>query len=239
MPHEQMSLQQVAAYLTMDPRRILRWASREQIPCRRIGEEDYVFRKSELDHWVWEQMHHFGSRALEGIERGVSEHHGIDHEQPIVCPLVPEDGVAVPLQARTRQAAINALLDLAEACDLIYNREELHNELRGREQLCSSALLPGVAFPHPRHPLPWDIAGSFVVVGVTPAGLPFGAEDGSLTRLFFMVCCKDETTHLHVLARLVRMLDDRGLIDELLQADSPARVEELLAHREMELLHQD
>lgn len=233
-----MNLQQVAAYLTMDVRRLLRWASRGQIPCRRVGQEEYVFRKSELDHWVWEQMHNFSSRALEGIERGVSEHHGIDHEKPIVCPLIPEDGVAVPLEAKTRQSALNALLDLADRCDLLYNREELSGELAGREQICSTAMLPGVAFPHPRHPLPWDIAESFVIVGVTSTGLPFGAQDGSLTRLFFMVCCKDETTHLHVLARLVRMLDDRGLLEELIAAPDAARLEELLAHREMEMLHQ-
>jgi len=41
-------------------------------------------------------------------------------------------------------------------------------------------LIPGVALPHPRHPLPYDIAASFVVVGLTGAGIPFGAEDGSL-----------------------------------------------------------
>ncbi|MBS3822026.1 MAG: PTS sugar transporter subunit IIA, partial [Phycisphaerae bacterium] len=66
----------------------------------------------------------------------------------------------------------------------------------------------------------------------------FGAEDGKLTRLFFFLACKDDRTHLHVLARLVRMLDDRGTLEALMAAESPEQLEERLAHREMEVLNE-
>jgi len=238
MPHEQMDERQVAAYLSMDLRDILKWAGRGQIPSRKVGEQKYRFRKSDVDHWVWERMHNFDRKEIEGIERGVSAHHGYDADVPIVCPLIPEHGLAVPLAAKTRQAALRGLVDQAVAAERVYNREELLNELQGREQLCSTALLPNVAFPHPRHPLPYDIAASFIVVGHTPSGLPFGAEDGSLTRLFFLVCGKDDRTHLHVLARLVRMLDNHGVVDRLLACETPLALAEALARREMEVLQQ-
>jgi excisionase family DNA binding protein len=237
MPHEQMTEQQLAEYLRLDLRQILKWAARGQIPCRKVGDEKFLFRRSDVDHWVWQRMHDFDRDDREGIERGVSEHQGCDPDQPIVCPLIPEAGCRVPLDARTRQSAIDTLLDIAETCDLLYNRQELREELRGREQLCSTALLPRIAFPHPRHPLPYDIAESFIVVGLTPTGIPFGAEDGSLTRLFFLVCCKDERTHLHVLARLVRMLDQPQAIELFLSADDGEHLCERLAHREMEVLN--
>lgn len=238
MPHEQMDERQVAAYLSMDVREIIKLAGRGQIPCRKIGDRKFVFRRGELDHWVWEQMHHFDRRELAGIERSVSEHHGVNPEEPIVCPLIPDGGVAVPLSAKTRAAALRALVDLADRAGLVHNRDDLLNELQGREQLCSTALLPGVAFPHPRYPLPHDIAASFIIVGQTPAGVPFGSEDGSMTKLFFLVCGKDDRTHLHVLARLVRMLDKPGLLDQFLQCRTPEQLAEALAHREMELLNQ-
>ena len=82
----------------------------------------------------------------------------------------------------------------------------------------STALTRDVALPHPRHHTPCDIAESFIMVGRSGRGLPFGAPDGSLTRLFFLVCCKDDRTHLHVLARLGQMLHHRDTIDSLLDA---------------------
>ncbi|MBN1554627.1 MAG: PTS sugar transporter subunit IIA [Phycisphaerae bacterium] len=237
MPNEQMDEQQVAVYLSMDVREIIKRASRGQMPCRKTGEQKYLFRRADLDHWVWEQMHNFNREELAGIERGVSEHHGVDAEEPIVCPLIPDAGLAVPLSGKTRAAALRALVDQAESAGLVYNRDDLLGELQGREQLCSTALLPRVAFPHPRHPLPYDIAASFIIVGLTHTGVPFGSEDGSLTQLFFLVCGKDDRTHLHVLARLVRMLDDHGVVDHLLECQTPDHLAEALAHREMEVLN--
>lgn len=237
MPNEQMDEQQVAVYLSMDVREIVKRAGRGQIPCRKLGDRKFQFRRAEVDHWVWEQMHNFNRHELAGIERGVSEHHGVDSDEPIVCPLIPDAGLAVPLEAKTRAAALRALVDHADAAELVYNREDLLGELQGREQLCSTALLPGVAFPHPRHPLPYDIAASFIIVGLTAAGVPFGSEDGSLTRLFFLVCGKDDRTHLHVLARLVRMLDDHGVVEHMTSRETPDQLAEALAHCEMEVLN--
>lgn len=235
MPHEVMTEQQVAAYLNMDVRQIRKFASREQIPARRVN-DSFVFRKSDVDHWVWERMHHFDDDDLAGIERGVAAHHGFEADRPLVCPLIPDAGLFVPLLSKTREAVIRDLTRCGESLELVYDRDGLAEELRGRESLCSTALLKGVAFPHPRHPLPYEIAESFILVGLTPAGVPFGSEDGSLTRLFFLLCCKDERTHLHVLARLVRMLDDRMVVQQFMQAETPDELAELLAHRELEVL---
>lgn len=235
MPHEQMNIKQLASYLSMDARELHKLASRQKLPCRKSG-GDFVFTKGEIDHWVWQTLHDFNSRELQGIERGVSKHHGFDTDEPIICPLVRENAIVLPLDARTRDGVLRGLVDAAEAAGLVYGREHLLGELKGREQMCSTAIIPGVAFPHPRHPLPYDIAESFIIPALTPTGIPFGAEDGSLSRLFFLICCKDERTHLHVLARIVRMLDAPGMVDSLMQCATPKELEETLAHREVELI---
>jgi PTS system nitrogen regulatory IIA component len=230
-----MNIKQLAAYLSMDARELHKLASRQKLPCRKTG-GDFIFTKGEVDSWIWQKMHDFDSSEIRGIELGVSKHHGFDTDKPVICPLVHENAIALPLAARTRDAALRGLVDVADSAGLVYDREHLLGELKGREQLCSTAIIPGVAFPHPRHPLPHDIAESFVIPGLTPAGVPFGAEDGSLSRLFFFICCKDERTHLHVLARIVRMLDAVGFVDSLLECQSPRELKETLAHREIEII---
>jgi PTS system nitrogen regulatory IIA component len=229
-----MNEQQVAGYLCMDLRELRKLAQRGDIPCRRVG-DTYLFRKGQVDHWVEERMHEFDPRRLAQIERGVSAHHGFEHEELLV-PLIPSKGLAVPLEARTREKALRSLVDLAVAAEVVYDADELLGEIREREKLCPTALLPGVAIPHPRHPLPWDIVESFVVAGMTVSGIPFGAEDGSLTRIFFLVCCKDERTHLHVLARLARVLHQGDAVKELLAAQDEQQFRAILHRREDEVL---
>jgi len=231
MPREQMNEQQVAAYLNLDLREVVKLASRGQIPCRKVAGK-FLFFKAQVEHWVEERIHTLGRKDLAGIERGVAAHHGLETSAELVGPLIPAGGVAAPLDARTRDATIRALVDLADRAGLVYAREHLHAEILRREELCSTAIMPGVALPHPRHPLPYDIAASFVVVGLTSSGIPYGAEDGSLTRLFFLVCCKDERTHLHVLARLAQMLHPAGAIDALLGAEDADALRRVVCRQE-------
>jgi mannitol/fructose-specific phosphotransferase system IIA component (Ntr-type) len=177
-----------------------------------------------------------GRDRLAKIEKGVSAHHGFDAEALLIYPMIPLKGIAVPLKARTRDAVIRGLADIACAADLVYDRDLLIQEIRAREGLCATAMAPGVALPHPRHPLPYDIAASFVVVGATHSGIPFGAADGSLTRLFFLICCKDDRTHLHVLARLAQMLHEAPAIDEMIAAEDADELAEILKLREKSVL---
>lgn len=235
MPHEQMDDRQVAAYLHMDQREVHKLASRGKLPCRRVGGR-FIFSKSEIDHWAFERMGGMKHDELARLERGVSLHHGFDHERLIVNELIPTDGLAVPLNAKTRESVLRRLLDVAETNEMVYARDELLSEIKHREELCSTAIAPGVALPHPRQPLPYDIAESFIVVGLTPGGIPFGAEDGGLTRLFFLICCKDDSTHLHVLARLARMLSDDAARGEFLHAETTDQLGRLLLQREQACL---
>jgi nitrogen PTS system EIIA component len=235
MPREQMNPQQVAAYVHLDGREIVKLASRGQIPCRKVRGE-YVFLKCDVDHWIESHMHTLEKDRLAGIERGVSAHHGYDHADMVIGPLIPEAGLAVPLHARTRGSVLRGLVDLASEAELVYGKEELLEEVVNREELCSTALWPGVALPHPRHPVPYDIASSFIVGGLTGSGIPFGCPDGSLTRLFFLICCKDERTHLHVLARLAQMLHQPDAVERMLGADSAEQLQSVLQELETTLV---
>jgi PTS system nitrogen regulatory IIA component len=231
MPHETMNERQVASYLHMDVRDVIKLASRGRIPCRKVG-QGYVFRKGQVDQWIESHLHTLDKASLAGIERGVTAHHGVDHALLEVCPLIPPAGLAVPLASRTREGVLRDLVALAQKSHLVHNRDELLDEIRKREKLCSTALAGEVAMPHPRHPLPYGIAESFIIVGSTSGGIPFGAEDGSLTRLFFLICCKDDRTHLHVLARLARMLHAPRNVRLLIETQSPEEMRQRLIELE-------
>jgi len=91
MPHEAMNERQVAAYLHMDVRDVIKLASRGRIPCRKIA-QGFQFRKGQIDHWIEAHLHTLDKGRLEGIEKGVTAHHGVDHAELEVCPLIPPNG---------------------------------------------------------------------------------------------------------------------------------------------------
>src|SRR5207248_9790913 len=104
-----------------------------------------------------------------------------------------------------------------------------------REEMASTGLDSGVAMPHPHRPLPSAIAEAVLAYGRTASGIPFGAEGGGLTDIFFLFCCRDESTHMRILARLSRLLLRPGFIDELRLVQTPCDTWQLIQAAEKEL----
>ena len=117
--------------------------------------------------------------------------------------------------AATRGSALRELVRLAEQSWQVYDPEAVLLAIQQREELASTALPNGVAIPHPRRPMPSALGEPIMAFGRTASGVPFGAEHGNLTDIFFLVACRDDRTHLHVLARLSRLLLRPGFVDEL------------------------
>jgi len=108
----------------------------------------------------------------------------------------------------------------------------------GREELCTTAIEGCIAIPHPRRPLPYDLADSVLAVARTSRGIVFGALDGKLTDLFFLTASQDDHHHLHLLARLCRMLHEEKWVEQLRHAETADEMVELMKQREQEVLDQ-
>ena len=144
---------------------------------------------------------------------------------------------AVPLRAGTRDSVLRELVKLAERSWQVYDPDAMLHAIRHREELGSTALASGVAIPHPSRPLPDTVQGeAFIAFGWTPGGVPFNAPHGNLTDLFFLVCCRDATTHLRALARLSRMMLRPDFLDTLRAADTGAAALHVIDTAERDLI---
>jgi PTS system nitrogen regulatory IIA component len=132
---------------------------------------------------------------------------------------------------------LRELVKVAESAWFVYDTEAVLAAITEREDMGSTALASGVAIPHPHRPLGEGVLGeSLVVFGRTGRGIPFNGPRGSLTDLFFLVCCTDDRTHLRVLARLARLMLREGFLERLRSTESPEEAYELLVGEERELL---
>jgi PTS system nitrogen regulatory IIA component len=227
-----MGLEELATYLQRDVREVTKMASRGHLPGRKVGGE-WRFVRLEINHWLEGQMHAYTEQQLTALETAGGR--DLDRE-PIVSAFLSVASVAVPLTASTKGSVLRQLVALAEQSWQVYDADAIRQAIRQREEKASTALPTGVAIPHPHRPLPDALGEHLIAYGRTASPIPFGAERGGLTDVFFLVCCRDDRTHLRVLARLSLLLMRPGFLDELRAAATPADTWELIASEERELI---
>jgi PTS system nitrogen regulatory IIA component len=227
MSSEMMDMEQLAAYLRRDVREVGKLANRGHLPGHKVGGQ-WRFARAEINYWIETQLSGYSEEQLSALERR--------GDAPLLLTdLLSEVSVAAPLPATTKASVLRELVALAERSWQVYDPAAVLEAIRAREEMGSTALPNGVAIPHPRRPLPNALGDAVMAYGRTGSGIPFGGERGALTDIFFLVCCRDDATHLQVLARLTRLIQRPGFLDELRAAETPADTLEKITAAEQEL----
>jgi PTS system nitrogen regulatory IIA component len=235
MPYRSLTIQEVARMLGADVRRVERMAQRGEIPCQKVGGQ-FRFNRARITEWLQQEMGGMSHDHLAGVDAGMTEQRQTPQDEAIITPLLRPEAVTTHLGSRTKDSTLRELVSLAARTGLVVDERALMKAVLHREELCSTTMERGIAIPHPRRPLPDAISGPILVVAKTPQGIAFGAPDGRMTTLLFLIASQDDRHHLHMLARLCRMLNDEHFPTQLEEAETPAEIIELLANREREIL---
>lgn len=239
MPYRNMTLEELARHIGMDARLVRKWAERGRLPGSRVGGE-WRFNRGKMIDWLQQELHTLDEEHLRNLERAMRagacevDESGEIEGECLVGSYLAAEAVDMCLPAKSRASVVRELVRLAERTGLVYDGPEIVAALEERESLGSTALPRGLAFPHPRRPLPWATAEPLVCVARVAAPIPFGAPDGGLTDIFVMVCANGERLHLGLLARLAMMFSE-DLSDRLRETDDAQAAVELLLEREAQI----
>lgn len=234
MDRETMDLEQLASYLHRDARELHKLANRGHLPGTKIGGE-WRFASAEIHYWLETQIPDYNDAELTALETGARR--GAVECEPLLATLLSEATMSVPLVAGTKASVMREMVTVAEQTFQIYDPDALLAALKQREELGSTAQECGVALLHPHRPLADTVQGEAVIAyGRTTRGLPFGADRGALSDIFFLVCCRDRATHVRVLARLARLVLRPGFITQLRDAESAREAYQVIVAAERELI---
>ena len=223
--HAPFTLEELARQLGRDRREIEKLVERGRIPGRKVAGE-WLFHTSEITHWLETELRAFTDRELQLVEQN-NRSAAVNAEVPVSSLLHPET-CQVPLEARTKRSVLESLVEIAGRTWQIWEPAKILNAVREREELMSTAYDNGVAIPHMRNPMPEALGEPVVAFGRTFAGIPFGAPRGQLTDTFFLVLSRDSRTHLHVLARLGRLLQLPDFVEGLRRAEGSTEAYQLI-----------
>jgi mannitol/fructose-specific phosphotransferase system IIA component (Ntr-type) len=236
MPHKILSLQQAARHIRIPERELFHLVQREEIPFQRRGEE-VVFEHRVLDDWAQRRILGLPTKFLtEHHREAVADRSRLASDDILVERLFCPAWINPSLRSRTKPGVIRDMVALAVSTGLLYDDASLQREIEERENTSSTAIGGGAAFLHARYPDPYQASDSFVVLGKTVQHIFFGAQNGEETDLFFLICCTDDTLHLHTLARLCMLAHGTLLLSDLRAATTSEEMFRILCHAENDLL---
>jgi PTS system nitrogen regulatory IIA component len=230
--YEDFDVAGLAAYLHRTADQVQRMADRGRLPCRRINNQ-WRFSRAEIHHWLEDRIGASDETELVGVEKVLYRDQPPAAAEPRIAELLSPETIAIPLAARTKNSVIESICQLAAEAGKLWDPQAMAEAIRARESLHPTALENGVALLHPRRPLPDLLAESFLALGITQSGIPFGGPKGSLTDVFFLIASDSDAIHLKILARLSRLIVDPGFLSELrLAADPKSAIDAVRAAEE-------
>lgn len=235
MSYDEFGLEDLADYLHLSVPVVLKLAERGKIPARRVG-GDWRFSRAEVHHWLESQIGASDEDELVRLEAALQRSAEQVSEPPFtLADLLLPEGIAIPLDAKTRNAAIRSMVDLATSTGLLWDPEKMEQAVRQREELHPTVVDQGAALMHPRRPMANILAQPFIVFGRSYSGIPFGGDRGGLTDLFFLICSVDDRGHLQTLARIGRLLNTPGFVSELRHRDDATSTRDWFVESELRL----
>jgi PTS system nitrogen regulatory IIA component len=232
---DDFDIESLAAYLHLTPQQVTRLADRAKLPGRKVAGQ-WRFSQAEIHHWLEDRIGLSEEDDLVDVEDVLRSDAGAERDEQIsIAELLPPEAVEIPLRARTRNSVFTAMVDVAARTGWLWDPDKMREAVRDRENMYPTALEGGVALLHPRRPMASILGQPFLALGCTSSGIPFGGSRGGLTDVFFLICSVDDRGHLRTLARLSRVINSPGFLDELRQAPDAPSARQLIAQTEAEL----
>ena len=138
-----------------------------------------------------------------------------------------EHMIKFDLEAKTKNDVIEELVELASQSKLIKDKDQLLKDILTRENLVTTGVGYGVAFPHAKTKV---ARGIVIAFGRSDEGIDFEAMDKQLVNLFFLIAAPEDAigAHLKVMAHLSYLMKSEKNRDKLMQVKSPGELLQIL-----------
>ena len=217
-----LTLKEMAAYLSVNERTLLKLVSEGEVPGVKIGNQ-WRFRKAMIDTWLDDQMLGVAPRRFETRGTTSAPRRMLALESCFqLSHIVPE------LATTTKLGAVEELAGLSNRLGLVRDETWFVHALIERENIMPSAVGNGVAFLHTMYRHPEQVVRPFMVLGRSSPGIDFDSLDGQTTHLFFVLGLKFHELHLPWLAKLSQMFARPEATRALLEAPHSEAIFEVL-----------
>ncbi len=224
-----LTIKQLAEYLSVNDRTVLKLVSDGALPGVKVGNQ-WRFRKAMIDTWLDDQMLGVTPRYLDAPRMS-----GPPRRMLELSSCFQSDHIIPQLAAETKNTVIEELAELADELGLVRDRTWFVGALIQRENVMPSAMGNGIAFLHTLRRNPEQVTRPFMVLGRSREGLDFDALDGRRTHLFFVLGLKFEELYLPWLHKLSQMFAREEAVQAILDAPDAVSIFRAVTEAERKL----
>lgn len=223
-PNKILTTQELALYMKLNEKTILKMAQNKDIPGIKIGNQ-WRFHLETIDKYLQKGLMDTPDYELDNIIR--TTHHAFP-----LSRLFNESIILLDMKAKTKDEALEELSNCAYESGLTTRKKGLYSKLEKREKLLSTAVGNGIAIPHPRNPQPGMFRKPNILMARTKKGVDFNSPDNKKVHLFFMTCAPNMVVHLRLLAKISKLLHIKGTIDKFMNVETEKQVIQFLLEME-------
>jgi len=219
-PREILTLAEIASYLKVSEKTILRMVKRGDLPGSKVANQ-WRFQGVLIEQWLTAKMESATDESLVDVIQTT----------PKIIPLsrlIAPERILMNLLPGDTESVLEQLIKPLIDEDLLDDPAQFLSDLLDREAMGSTGIGDGVAIPHVRSQENSGVRKPCVVMGLCQAGLDFDALDGEPTHVFMLLCANAVTEHLRLLAKTMLMLRNPGMVEILLNCQNREEVEERL-----------
>lgn len=138
-----------------------------------------------------------------------------------------EELITFELKASDKDAILAELVELAAGSKLVKDADELLKDVKEREELVTTGVGYGVAFPHAKTKA---TKGIVIAFGRSDKGIDFDAMDHKSVHLFFLIAAPEDAigAHLNVMARLSYIMKSEENREKMKQITSPGELLQII-----------
>ena len=222
-----LTLYEIAQYLKVSKRTIFRLIEEEKISGFKVGNQ-WRFLKSVINDWAMSKMQSLPEENIVSVITTAKKNIPLSQ-------LVTKDRIILDITPGNKKEVLSQLIVPLYLERLIKNPDEYLKKLSEREQMISTALCNGVAFPHISRTNGNPAKENFLVLGICKEGTDFESVDGKNTYVFALFSAVDENVHLHILAKLTLFFRIPDIVKTLLSAHDKETVLQVLRDADNEL----
>jgi len=138
-----------------------------------------------------------------------------------------EDIITFELKSTEKDKIIDELVELVSKSALVKDAEQLLADVKEREELVTTGVGYGVAFPHAKTKA---TKGIVIAFGRSDDGVDFDAVDHKPVHLFFLIAAPEDAigAHLNVMARLSYIMKSEENRKKMMEVTSPGELLQMI-----------
>ena len=207
-----MTTKELATYLRLNERTVLKLASGGEIPGVRLGTQ-WRFQRSVIDAWLEDRM--LGFHGGQGRSLTL-----FDPATFSLCDCFAPEHIVLQVTSASVSGVLQELATRAAALGLVRDRTWFLGALVERENTLTSAVGSGVAFPHTLQRHPEQVVRPFLLLARSVPGIDFPSSDRIPVRILVVMGLMYDNLHLPWLTRLSSVLRQQDVQRDIVAAST-------------------